>query len=89
MSIEHLQQGDVIYAATTIVNDGSVPDAPADQVFATPGTRGMLINTGHLEEDPEQVLYLVAFENENGDLGQPVACLAEELHSEAQLPEAP
>ena len=82
MNIEELQKGDVIYAAVTVANDGSVPGAEDDEVFARPGTRGMLINIGHLEEDPNQTLYLVAFENEQGDLGPPVACLPEELRAE-------
>lgn len=79
MDLEHLQNGDAIYAAVTIANDGSVPDAAEDEVFAKPGTLGMLINTGHLEEDPNQMLYLVSFENEDGELGPPVTCLPEEL----------
>lgn len=79
MNIDHLQQGDAVYAAITIANDGSVPDAAEDEIFAQPGTLGMLINTGHLEENPEQKLFLVSFENENGELGPPVTCLPEEL----------
>jgi len=81
MELENLQQGDAIYAAVTIVNDGSVPDAAEDEVFAQAGTLGMLLNTGHLEEDPRQMLYLVSFENENGELGPPVTCLPEELRT--------
>ena len=79
MNVEELQNGDVIYAAATIMNDGSVPDAADGEIFATPGTRGMLINTGYLEEYPDTTLYMVCFENTEGDLGQPVTCLAEEL----------
>jgi len=79
MMIEDLQQGDVVYAAVTITNDGGVPGAAPEQVFATPGTRGMLLNIGHPEEAPEQTLYLVAFEDGDGDLGAPVGCLPDEL----------
>ncbi len=86
MNLEELQNGDVIYAATVVVNDGSVPGAAEDEVFAQPGTRGMLINTGRLEEDPDQILYLVAFENEQGELGPPVACLPEEVCTEGSVP---
>lgn len=77
--IEDLQNGDAVYAAVTIANDGSVPEAADDEVFATPGTLGMLINTGYLEENPNQTLYLVSFENADGELGPPITCLAEEL----------
>lgn len=79
MNIEDLQQGDAVYAAITISNDGSVPDAAEDEVFAQPGTLGMLLNTGYLEKDPKQSLYLVSFENADGELGPPVTCLPEEL----------
>ena len=79
MNIENLQQSDAVYAAVTIANDGSVPNAAENEIFAQPGTLGMLINTGHLEEDPEQLLYLVSFENDHGELGPPITCLAEEL----------
>lgn len=79
MKIEDLQQGDAVYAAVTIINDGSVPNVAENEIFARPGALGMLINTGHLEEDPRQSLYLVSFENENGELGPPVTCLPEEL----------
>lgn len=79
MNIDDLQKGDVIYAAATIANDGSVPDAAEGEIFATPGTRGMLLNTGYLEEYPDTTLYMVCFENSEGELGQPVTCLAEEL----------
>lgn len=81
MTLKNLQQGDAVYAAVTIANDGSVPDAADNEVFARPGTLGMLINTGHLEEDPELTLYLVSFENDNGELGPPITCLPEELRA--------
>ena len=83
MNVEDLQNGDVVYAASTIMNDGSVPDAADDEIFATPGTRGMLLNTGYLEEYPNTTLYMVCFENSKGELGQPVTCLLEELSANA------
>lgn len=82
MNIEDLQNGDAVYAAFAIINDGSVPDAAAEERFAEAGTRGMLINRGHLEEDPARELYLVAFENSAGELGPPVGCWPEELACE-------
>lgn len=84
MIIEELQRGDAVYAAVTISNDGSVPGAAENEIFAQPGTLGMLLNTGHLEEDPSQSLYLVSFENANGELEPPVTCLAEELSTSPQ-----
>ncbi|MGB1091711.1 MAG: nitrogen fixation protein NifZ [Oceanobacter sp.] len=78
----NIQKGDAIYALVPIVNDGSVPNAEADEVFAQPGDMGMLINTGHLEEDPSQELYLVSFSLPSGEMGPPVTCLPEEVSAE-------
>lgn len=79
MNIKELHNGDCVYAAITIKNDGSVPDALPDEVFAEAGTMGVLLNTGYYEEYPEQSLYLVCFRNAEGELGPPVVCLEYEL----------
>lgn len=82
MRRERIEKGDAVYAVVTIRNDGSVPNTDADEIFAQPGDMGMLINTGHLEEDPSQALYLVSFALPNGEMGPPVTCLPEELSTE-------
>ena len=82
MDLDRLQPGDVIYAATTIVNDGGMPDMPESAVIAAEGTRGVLINVGHLEEDPNQEVALVRFEGSDGELGPPTGCWPEELREE-------
>lgn len=79
MKLEELQPGDILFAAARITNDGSIPGLPEDSVIAEPGTRGVLINTGHLEENPNQELYLVRFEQADGELGPPTGCWPEEL----------
>lgn len=79
MALENLQPGDMVFAATDIYNDGSLPDLPQDTRFASTGTRGVLINTGHLEEQPSKVLFLVRFEDANNELGPPVGCWPDEL----------
>lgn len=79
MTLENLQPGDMVFATTDIYNDGSVPQFPEDTQFATTGTRGVLINTGHLEELPGKKLFLVRFEDTDQELGPPVACWADEL----------
>jgi nitrogen fixation protein NifZ len=71
--------GDVIYAVDTIINDGGIPDIAPDALLATPGRRGVVVNFGHVEAEPETEIYLVRFENSEGDLGPPVGCLADEL----------
>jgi nitrogen fixation protein NifZ len=83
MNLRDLQPGDMVYAAATITNDGSMPDLPDETVLAEKGTRGVLINAGHLEEDPSQELFLVRFETGPGELGPPTGCWPEELAMEA------
>ena len=80
--IEQLQPGDMIYAATDILNDGSIPDIPEGEMIATAGSRGVLINTGHLEENEEQSVYLVRFEDAQSELLPPVGCWPEELSAQ-------
>lgn len=75
----HLQKGDAVIAAVRIINDGSVPGAEENQVFAEAGAMGMLVNIGYLEEDPDQELFLVCFATASGELGAPVTCLAHEI----------
>jgi nitrogen fixation protein NifZ len=82
MNLEQLNPGDVVYAATEILNDGGIPDIPEDTVLATRGTRGVVINIGHLEENPERELFLVRFEDANLNLGPPTGCWPEELSAQ-------
>ena len=79
MAIEELQAGDMIYAANDIYNDGSIPDVAKGELIAASGCRGVLINVGHIEEDEEQSVYLVRFENKSGELMLPVGCWPQEL----------
>lgn len=82
MSVYELEPGDIVYAAVKIQNDGGIPEIEPDAVLAEVGTRGVLINTGHLEHNPDAVLFLVRFEDTEGNLGVPVGCEAEELSLE-------
>ena len=79
MALRELQPGDIIYAAKEIFNDGSVPDLESGASLAKTGTRGVILNTGHLEEQPEKELYLIRFEDENKELGPPIGCWPAEL----------
>ena len=92
-------RGDLVYAAIDLYNDepqddgsSALPEAAPGALLAAAGTRGMVVNVGHVEEAPEQLLYLVSFENgpESADsarsgpggkreLGLPFTCLPEEL----------
>lgn len=82
MDLTELNPGDVVYAATAIHNDGGIPDLEPGALLADAGTRGVLVNIGHLEEDPEQAIYLVRFEGTGMTLGPPTGCWAEELRVE-------
>ena len=82
LQIEQLQPGDMIYAASDILNDGSIPELAEGELIAAAGARGVLINTGHLEENEEQSVYLVRFEREGSELLPPVGCWPEELSAQ-------
>lgn len=82
MNVENLDIGDVVYAARTLINDGSMPDADADAVLAAAGARGVIVMKGHLEENPERSVFLVRFEDAELNLGKPVGCWVEDLRSE-------
>ena len=82
MTLDQLNPGDLVYAAADIANDGGIPDLPEDALIAAAGTRGVIVNVGHLEEDPSRELFLVRFEGPNLVLGPPTGCWAEELTAE-------
>ena len=79
MAMHELQPGDIVYAATTIYSDGDIPGYPENSVLAATGTRGVIINIGHLEDNPDQELMLVRFENAQQELGPPIGCWLTEL----------
>ena len=83
MKVEALQPGDVVYAARAIYNDGSMPDLEENVLLAEAGQRGVILTTGHLEENPNKVLILVRFEDASNNLGPAVACWIEELRAES------
>ena len=79
MNVKTLVPGDTVYAARDLLNDGSVPELAENEIIAKMGTRGVLINIGHLEEQPNVALYLVRFETEALNLGPPIGCWEEEI----------
>ena len=82
MDLEKLQPGDIIYAAQDILNDGSIPFVGENELVAMKGTRGVLVNTGYLEENEDQAVYLVRFEDDNKNLNDPIGCWPEDLMAE-------
>jgi nitrogen fixation protein NifZ len=86
MTLKQLQPGDMVYAASHIINDGSIPSLDDSAMIAIPGTRGVIINIGHLEESPERELFLVRFEDADLNLGPPTGCWPEELSADPVCP---
>jgi nitrogen fixation protein NifZ len=50
-------------------------------MLAEPGTRWVLVNTGHRGEDPARIIYLVRLAGDGLALGPPTGCWAEELRA--------
>ena len=84
MTVEDLDIGDVVYAANTIIDDGSIPDGAEGEILAEAGTRGVITMIGHVEEEPSRSVFLVRFEDKNRNLGNPVGCWVEDLAVEAK-----
>ena len=82
MQVQELNPGDIVYAATNITNDGSHPELSEKEIIAFRGTRGVVVNIGHLEQDPNKELMLIRFESNDLTLGPPVGCWIEELATE-------
>lgn len=84
MALVQYEIGDLVYAATDILNDGGMPGIVEEEgLIAAAGSRGVVVQFGHVEADPDQEIYLVRFENgPDGTLGDPVGVLPEELTQE-------
>lgn len=82
LTVEDLDEGDVVYAKADFRNDGSFPEAGEDALLAAAGARGVIVRKGHLEEQPERSVFLVRFEDSDKVLGPPLGCWADELLAE-------
>ena len=83
VNIEDLERGDVVYAARELINDGSMPGAEDGEVLVEEGTRGVIVMKGYLEEIPERSIFLVRFEDNELNLGNPIGCWPEDLMPES------
>lgn len=73
------REGDVVIAVVDLYNDGSHPDAAADQLLAVPGCSGEIVQVGHHGEANLPV-YMV-------DFGHAViGCMEEEIAPEGSDP---
>jgi len=83
INVETLEEGDVVYAATAVYNDGGLEGVEEDALLAAEGARGVIVRKGHLEENEGRSVFLVRFEDAERNLGLPIGCYAEELRAEA------
>lgn len=79
MNVEDLDVGDVVYAANTITDDGSIPNGVEGDILAEAGTRGVITMIGYVEEEPDRSVFLVRFEDTAMNLGNPIGCWVEDL----------
>lgn len=77
--------GEMVFCTEDIFNDGGVPDMDEDGLIALAGSRGVVVNVGYVEADDRIDIYLVRFEQADGNLGPPVGCLVEELTQEGAM----
>jgi nitrogen fixation protein NifZ len=85
------QMGDMVYAMQDLYNEvneetgeSAIPGMAPEALLASIGTRGVIVNVGHVQELPDQEIYLVRFEiNAEGTLAEPIGCLADELSGSA------
>lgn len=91
MFATNYQMGDLVYSSVALYNDGDIPDIAADALLAEPGARGVIVQTGYLESNPDVRVFLVRFEQGvDRTLGPPVGCFAEELTQDlSREPEQP
>jgi nitrogen fixation protein NifZ len=79
MNVDDLDLGDVVYAAHTILDDGSMPGRTSGDVLVQQGSRGVIVKKGYLENDPNRSVFLVRFEDEALNLGLPIGCWSSDL----------
>ena len=82
VNVETLEEGDVVYAAIDMYNDGGLEEVPENALLAPAGTRGVIVRKGHLEENEDRTVFLVRFEDAEKNLGLPIGCFVEELRAE-------
>ena len=82
INVETLEEGDVVYAATPLYNDGGLEGVEENALLYPANTRGVIVRKGHLEESENTSVFLVRFEDAEKNLGEPIGCFVEELKAE-------
>jgi nitrogen fixation protein NifZ len=73
ISLPKFQWGQPVLTIVDLVNDGSYPDCAVDELLASQGTTGEVVQVGS-HVDTQTPIYLVEFPN-----GRVVGCLEEEI----------
>lgn len=81
MHYDTIVPGDIVFATCDIFNDGTFPDQEDNALLVKAGTRGILLNHGHLEHDENQIIYLVQFQMGSGldELTPPIGCWPDDV----------
>jgi nitrogen fixation protein NifZ len=82
VNVETLEEGDVVFAATPLYNDGGLEGIEENALLYPADTRGVIVRKGHLEQDEGRSVFLVRFEDAEKNLGEPIGCFVEELRAE-------
>lgn len=94
--MSRFDMGDLVHAALDLFNEpleetgeSAIPDVEPGALLVPAGTRGVVVNVGHAEAMPDEEIYLVRFETgPDGNLGEPLGCLREELTEGVEALEA-
>jgi nitrogen fixation protein NifZ len=89
--MDKFDMGEMVFATTDLFNDdltedgaSLIPDVAPNALLAPAGSRGVVVNVGHLPDQPQLAIYLVRFETgPDKALGVPIGCMAEELTNTA------
>lgn len=80
IGIESVQPGDMVICAREIYNDGSFPGSADEALLVSTGRRGVVINVGYIEAQPNRQVFLVRFEQPDSEaLGPEIGCWAEDI----------
>jgi len=82
VNVETLEEGDMVYAANAIYNDGGLEGVAENALLHPADARGVIVRKGHLEQDEGRSVFLVRFEDAEKNLGEPIGCFVEELRAE-------
>lgn len=77
--------GEIVFALEDMFNDGGLPGYAEEALIAPAGSRGVIVHIGHVAADERVEIYLVRFEDQDGNLGVPVGCLLEEITQDEAL----